>query len=230
MDEKTDHDDQELEDDDDGLELLGPTVISCASQSALWGSAGLAFFWAALSVYATINFIGASPDWDRDGPILVGALLVFPGLAIFLLIKALFAARRYNRYGKSVFELAPSGAYLGESMKGLIRPSVVLSPNGPAELTLECRGTKVIRSAGKVRHETRSLWKESKKVPANTYHSSRTFPIDWKIPNPAALEAFSGEGRSIDWVLSLEVPTDGINFKAEFPIPVFTREETDDTA
>lgn len=219
---------EEFEDDEASrnVKLSTPTLISSSNQSEMWGSIGVALFWTALSIYMVFKIFGITADWSKDGPILAVVLIVFPGVSICLLIQALIAARRYDKFGKSVFELSAQGAYVGKTMRGVIRPSKVLNPLAPSELTLECTETRQIRSAsGKTRSETRSIWKESKTIPVNTYRSSRTFPVEWNIPESAMSVSDKRAKGTINWVLRLKVPTDGVDYKSEFPISVWSSEE-----
>ena len=157
-----------------------------------------------------------------DGNYILVVFLSFPliGLAVFGAF--LYMLLRHFRYGVSVFHMAKVPGILGGPLSGAVMTKVKVSPTEAFEVKLENR-----RVSGNGKHSnTITLWKTSRRLRGDLAEDDPThsaIPVLFAIPFDA--EETSLE-EQISWHLTVEAKTPGIDYKAEFEVPVFRTEES----
>ena len=150
--------------------------------------------------------------------------LIFPLLGLGLIVWAARAFLHWKKFGDSVFEMSTFPGVVGGPLAGRILTSVDIQPISGFDLTLSSIH-RVTTGSGKNRSTTeRVQWQDTQHIDRETldYDPTRSsIPVSFSIP----YEAEPTEERSADdetlWRLEVAAETAGIDFSAQFEIPVF---------
>ena len=207
-------------------------VVLCWVIAALWN--GFVWTWMML--------IWGDPE--ERAVVKVLALFGLIGLGLFV-----WAVRRtwaWFRYGGSVLELASTPGVIGGTLEGRIQTGLQTFPTKPIQLVLTCiRQSEVTRGSGRRRESEISintLWETDRSVAVGRLtRGPRGLSIPLRIMIPYGLRGSdnSDPNNQIRWQLVVSCPLPGIDFRAEFNVPVFatadskrewTREKVDEMA
>jgi len=175
-------------------------------------SSGAGFDW------SSINW--KNPDWSNIdwvnfafevGPLLIASLLV---------LWAIRATIRWRKFGNSTLDLKGGAGRVGGVLTGLIRTSVDFRPSGDFKVALRC--VEAITSGSgknrKTRHHTR--WENEQIIPSARVSMRIGVPVSFTIP-AECMETNSPLARgTVTWKLLIDAPTPGVNYSAEFFVPV----------
>ena len=235
----------DLENDVDDLPRK-PLEIASDTASSAAISWGFSLFIAALTGYGAYSMTRGEVNWSRDWPILGAFVMLFPAIAAFLVLSSIWATMLLKKQGRTVLHI-PSGFVVeGESLRGFIVCSRALKLRGPARLCLECleRRTVPDREDGGTRTETRkvvsleqTIEPESQGAVARNTRApgcGTRFALDIAVPKlsrvpnplPTARGTVSKSAR-VQWNVSLEAPTSGLDFQAHFDLIVLAPEQSD---
>jgi hypothetical protein len=150
--------------------------------------------------------------------------LIFPLVGVALIIWATRAFLHWKKFGDSVFEMSEFPGVIGGSLAGRILTSVDIQPISGFDLTLSSIH-RVTTGSGKNRSTSeRVQWQETRHIDRETLDFDPTrssIPVSFTIP----FEAEPTEERSADdetlWRLEVAAETAGIDFSAQFEVPVF---------
>ncbi len=229
----------DLESDDPG-----PLHISCDTRGDARTSWIMSVVCASLAGYGAYQMSRGPLDWKRDGPILAIFLIVFPGIALLIVLGSIWTTFRWRRQGESTLEIPWPYGRSGQPLRGVIRSARHLPIVGPARVTLERLETRVTRHAGKTRTRTDCTWRASHEVAATlgspplrvsattgppTSAGGTVFPVQIEIPADVRAPglASGGDGR-VKWALTLEAPTLGVDYMVRFDIPAYAIQGDDD--
>jgi hypothetical protein len=179
---------------------------------AVWAAALLwNLFWSPL-------YFGLS-DGLRDGSRMALAGLIVPLAGIVLIIQALRARRRWERFGGSTLQMAEALPSIGGRLVGRIISDRLPADAASIRLRLTCLRRERRRGLG----VGGLVWETEKTVPANPARATGTIPVEFDIP--AHCEP-SSEPRSsssyIQWVLQATAEAPGADFAARFEVPVYS--------
>jgi hypothetical protein len=191
--------------------------------NAGWALLGFAVFWNAIAGGMTYAI------WKGTGP--RGPehyfILLFPLIGTLVLVAGVYGLLRRRRYGVPVLELATLPAPLGRALAGHVRVPRGLEPD--RQMTIWLRSIRrTVTGTGKNRQTSETtLWEDRRSIPGSIRAGDGvTIPI--AIPIPADAVATDG-GNPFDrvlWRLVVRSEVPGVDFEAQFEVPVFRTEES----
>ncbi|WP_218932176.1 DUF3592 domain-containing protein [Adhaeretor mobilis] len=194
--------------------------IESNQQYAIWFAWGFAFFWNLISWAASISAFTTAKDlplWTYT------IILGFPVIGLYLLGWAIYTTLQRARWGNSVFEMANVPGVIGGQLAGVIHVPGQLRPDDGVLLSLTryVRRTKQTSDGDETYDDPQ--W-QSDKLISRTMPGTKggaAIPVAFHIPfeqHPTDEE----EGHL--WKLEAESNTPGVNYQAEFAVPVFRTE------
>ncbi len=165
--------------------------------------------------------------------------LLFASLGLILLAAAVKKTLAWFRFGASTLELTENPGVIGGTIEGRIRTRLSKPPRGPVQLTLSClrrrssTGKSRSGQTGRTRHDVRSdlLWQGSRRVPEEQLERTPRgliIPVKLHIPSGLLGADSSAPDDRIIWTLAVAADIPGVDFNAEFTVPVFVTEDSDD--
>jgi len=150
--------------------------------------------------------------------------LVFPLVGLGLIVWAARAFLHWKKFGDSVFEMSTFPGVVGGPLAGRILTSVDIQAISGFDLTLSSIH-RVTTGSGKNRSTSeRVQWQEIRHIDreALDYDPTRSsIPVDFTIPFEAEpTEERSGDDETL-WRLEATAETAGIDYSAQFDVPVF---------
>jgi len=195
-------------------------VISAGTKGKMVGMFIFAAFWNLISS-PMLFFV---PGEVRDGNYAALLGLLFPLVGVGLIVAALRLALLWRRYGVTVFEMASVPGVVGGSLQGRIRIPTVVMADEDASITLECVNRRTTGS-GKNRSTSENiLWHADTAIPRNGLEQearATLLPIDFAIPADQPPTDDSNSNDQILWRLRAKIATAGVDFAADFEVPVF---------
>lgn len=168
-----------------------------------------------VGIYIISNMPPAAPPDD----IFVYAMWgIFPLLGSCFGVLGIRALVRMNKFGTTLLTIRNMNGTIGGSLNGTIQSTVELKPKGDYSLTLECI-EKIATSENKSKLKTR--WKGNTTYRSQAVSSKAGIPVSFTIPAQLPESNLSHGHGQIQWILSIEAPTSGLNYKAKFVVPVF---------
>lgn len=188
----------------------------------------------------------ATPEW----PVLL--VLLFPLVGTLLAYQSYKAYKRRQRFGTSEMEMETMPARLGTRMLADVRARLPRSefPEHGVQVQLSCYRRTVHRKTTtdsdgdrktKLEEKKRLLWRGEKQMRARTYNGEQAcIPVSFEVPaelpestakkRPKKYLARTGKADTI-WEVSVRAEIPGVDYAAEFEIPVYEVEEDEhDTA
>lgn len=165
---------------------------------------------------------------DPEKKDMLKVLSLFCLIGVCLLVWAIRRTWAWLRFGNSVLELASTPGVIGGTLEGRIQTGVRTLPTKPVQLVLSCirerrveRGTRCNRESDITRN---TVWETDRSVSVGRLtQGPRGLEIPVRIAIPYGLPGSddSDMNNRILWqlVVSCEVP--GIDFRADFQVPVF---------
>lgn len=187
--------------------------------------AGMAFmgffalFWNSISW--PIVFFGILPE-IADGSYFLAIFLLFPLIGLIVIGVFVYMLLRYLRYGTSVFHMAKVPGVIGGPISGVVLSKVKVSPAEAFEVELVNRR---VTSHGE-NSTTVTLWETSRCIRGELAEHDPTqsaVPVLFAIPFDAQP---TDPDSGVSWHLIVQAKTPGIDYKAEFEVPVFRTEES----
>jgi hypothetical protein len=164
------------------------------------------------------------PNFIRTGDPRVFLLLGFNLLGAILIVKALRATMEYRRFGDTYFEFDSLPFAPGERVGGRIQ----LKFETRAEHGIDLRLTsvrKIITGSGKSSTTSQVvLWQADKNVPAEALAPGplgRAIPVDFLPPADCLPTNHDNPNDQILWLLHAQADVPGVDYSADFEIPVF---------
>lgn len=185
----------------------------------------LALFWNAIS--SPILFI--LPGELAKGKYVALLLLLFPAIGVGMAYAAGVSLARYRRFGKTFLELVTNPVIPGEGLRGrIISETLVSAPS--VELTLICQRSDRIRSGGKTRHETTTVWSVNQEAAIQQGQSTRgksVINVEFALPTGVVPTSEDPNANpQFAWKLLAKAKLEGADFSAEFDLPVFNKKQS----
>lgn len=196
--------------------------IECSNQGGMIGIWIFAVIWSAFSFPAAYEpLMGIINDGQYAGAF----ILIFPVIGILLLYVAVWLTIRWRKFGRSFFEISNQTGYIGGELKGVVRTSVDIQATDSFTLKLKCLES-ITTGSGKSRSTTtHTRWEQEKKVPHGGVSSRMGLPVSFSIPNSCMETADASATGTVAWNLSIHAPVKGVDYSADFKVPVFKRRE-----
>jgi hypothetical protein len=163
----------------------------------------------------------------QNYPVLVG--LVFPVMGVGFLIWAVRLTIRWMRFGKSVLELATLPGVIGGSLAGTIHTTLPREATEGMRLSLRSINRKVRRKHRKRDVREKILWEESLAVPREQLSvgmKGAAVPFSFRVPFDCRETTDEGSDDQIIWLLHAKGAVAGVDYDAEFELPVFRTEDS----
>ncbi|TFG47947.1 MAG: hypothetical protein E4H38_07285, partial [Gemmatimonadales bacterium] len=185
-------------------------------------------------IWALLWLLWGNPDKTS----MIKVAVLFAILGVILLAAAVKKTLAWFRFGSSVLELAANPGVIGGNVEGRIRTRLANPPQGPVQLTLTCLrrraslGKSRSGQTGRTRHDVRSdvIWQGGRRVSAEQLElNPRGLIIPVKLHIPCGLESTdsSDPDDQIIWILATAADIPGVDFNADFTVPVFATEASD---
>jgi hypothetical protein len=163
----------------------------------------------------------------QDPTYIIPAALGLVGLLV--LFGAIRATIRFERFGKTYFEMASLPFSPGSRVAGAIHIRLDTDVPHGIDLKLWCTRT-VVSGSGKERSVHKMpLWEESKNSPATSF--ARTpldtiIPVEFTIPPDAPETDHDNPNDQIQWSLKVKADVPGVSYSDEFELPIFRKAQS----
>jgi hypothetical protein len=201
----------------------GKVVQEGAGQSGML--IGFAIVWNVFSWGFLALWAAGEPAWPR-------VLLLFPAVGVAIAVLAVRARIREKKFGTSVVECRTMPAWLGERFEGTVETGVPLRGRGEKAFTvrLRCvrRSSRTVRGSdgrGETRVSEETLWEHEETVRGAVAAKGPTFQVRLELRIPDGLpatELVPDDDRPL-WRLQLRAEDEGVDYAADFEIPVYAR-------
>lgn len=166
---------------------------------------------------------------DSPNPIL---LWVNVGLNVVGLGLAAHAARlvwRRWRFGRSTFEMASTPGVIGGQLAGVVHVRGSVPVENGVTARLVCLESRTTHRQGKTNTVQVTLWQDERHIAETLGHGGRrtAIPIRFTIPS-VAKGADPDAERPVNWKLKLKSVGAGPDYHAEFDVPVYLTEDSQD--
>lgn len=201
--------------------------IDDTTRRTLWTSWFVAIFWNLISF--PVGLVGARTALEEGNPAAYLALL-FPLVGSGILVWAIRATLRYQKYGISRLELSTIPGTIARTLAGTVRVTSVLQPEG-FDVSLSCIRRLTTRSGKDTSTSETILWQEENRVrgePSRDYSGLGTrIPIVFRIPADAQASDTSNPRDQVIWRLTLSASVPGVDYESVFEVPVFRTPASD---
>lgn len=153
---------------------------------------------------------------------LIGFLFPLGGFG--LLVWAGRAFIRWKKFGDSVFEMSTFPGVIGGRLAGRVLTSIDLDPSAGFLVTLNNINRVTTGSGDNRSTSERILWQDERHLLEESaqYDPSRSeIPVEFQIPFDASPTEERSDDDQVLWRLQVEAEVPGVDFDAQFEIPVF---------
>lgn len=155
-------------------------------------------------------------------------VLLFPAIGAVILLSGLYMLARLARYGVPVFELATLPAPLGRVLAGHVRVPRGLPASSEVRVALRAIHRTVTRSGKNTNTREDVVWETSRILPGVLASGAgMTIPIAIAIPREAPETTVANDNDRILWRLEVQSVVPGVDFLAQFEVPVFYTPESE---
>ena len=164
------------------------------------------------------------PDLLRKSDPRVFILLGFNLFSAILIINAIRATIRHERFGNSYCEFDPLPISPGKRMTGRIQLRFETQANHGIDLRLSCV-RRIVTGSGKNQTTSKvTLWQADKNVPSGALEAGplgRAIPVEFDIPAESLVTDHSNPSDQILWQLHAKADVPGVDYSDDFELPVF---------
>ena len=200
--------------------------VSAGAKGSMIGTAIFAVLWNLIS--APVLFFVPTEVVEGNHAALLA--LVFPAVGLLLMAWAVRAFLRWRKFGSAVFELSTNPGALGGHLEGQIHTNIRGALDEGFEVSLTCTRTVTTGSGDNRSSHDDVLWQDAVVVPRGALGLAAgglTVPVRFTIPMDAAPASDPDADQPIHWKLSAEAEMTGVDFAAEFKVPVFKTDASD---
>jgi hypothetical protein len=159
----------------------------------------------------------------------VVVVMLFPVAGVYLLILAMRLTIRWEKFGKTWFDLGTFPGVIGKELRGTIHVKLPQPPQGAVTLKLSCIN-RIVSGSGKHQStEEKILWREEYALPWEEVQAGPIgsgIPVAFKIPMDALDTNTENSKNSIIWCLQADAKTPGVDYEDVFEVPVFRTAES----
>ena len=181
----------------------------------------LALFWNAICIPVAVGVIPALAHKDH-----LRALypLIFCLVGLAMLVSALRATLRKQRFGNSYFEFYALPFRPGERVSGKVNLRFETQAEHGIDLRLSCIRRTVTGSGDHANTSETVLWQSEQNVPGGAVGPGplgRAIPVDFLIPANAYVTDQENPHDQVFWRLHAQADVPGIDYSDNFDVPVF---------
>lgn len=200
--------------------------IVCSKRNAMYGLWLFGFLWGIPS-FAGTYFVWT--DADAAGDPVRFIVLLFPLVGLAVLAGAVYMTMQHLKYGVSRFRMASMPGVIGGALSGIIQVDRHIEPEDGFHLSLRCI-RRYTTGSGKNRSTREdTVWEEKRTMRRELLDTDRTrtvIPVLFGIPYAAEQTTAMGGGNGILWRLLAHARTPGVDYAAQFDVPVFRTPES----
>jgi hypothetical protein len=178
----------------------------------------------ALLWYGMVGLVGwAADSSDPRSSGADAALYVFGLAGLLPLALAVFTTWRALRFRRSTFELDAVPLALGGWVSGVVDAPALVAAAGTFEVTLDCVDVTV---SGRSTFRT-TKWRQEVAVDAAGVErgpKGLRIPVAIAVPADALATTRLTGGSGVEWMLSVKAALPGLDYGADFIVPVFAPE------
>lgn len=168
--------------------------------------------------------LGMVPQMLRQRDLRAIFVLCFCSFGVFLIVRAVRATIRHDRFGNSYFEFDALPFSPGERLSGRIHLRFETQAAHGIDLRLTCI-RRVITGSGKNQNTSNiTLWQTDKNIPSGAVAPGplgRAIPVDFELPAEALDTNSNNPTDQILWLLHAGADVPGVDYSDDFEIPVF---------
>lgn len=168
--------------------------------------------------------LGLIPDLLRKSDPRVFILLGFNLFSAILIINAIRATIRHERFGNDYCEFDPLPISPGRRMTGRIQLRFETQAAHGIDLRLTCV-RRIVTGSGKNQTTSKvTLWQADKNVPSGALEPGplgRAIPVEFDVPADALITDQSNPSDQILWLLHAQADVPGVDYSDDFELPVF---------
>jgi hypothetical protein len=207
------------------------------------GVARLILWWIVAGLWNGFMLILIAVFWgDPENEDVVKVLSLFELVGVGILIWAVRRTWAWLRYGGSVLELSSTPGVIGGMLEGQIQTGIRTFPTKPVQLVLTCLRRRYVKRRKESNTTTDILWEADRGVEAGRFARGPrglAIPVRIAIPYGLPCSDSSDPDNQIHWQLVISSDLPGVDFRAEFRVPVFvtadskndwTKEKVDEMA
>jgi hypothetical protein len=176
---------------------------------------------------------GMAPQLLRRGDPRVIIVLGFCSLGVVLIVRAIRATLRHERFGNTYFEFDSLPFSPGERVGGRIHLRFETQAAHGIDLRLTCV-RRIITGSGNNRSTSNvTLWQADKNVPSGAVAPGplgRAIPVDFELPRESLITDHRNASDQILWLLHAQADVPGVNYSDDFELPVFRTAESPQAA
>jgi len=181
-----------------------------------------AVFWNAISSAAAVV---ALPPLLRSSDLKALFPLAFCLIGAILLVVAIRASIRRERFGDTYFEFAALPSVPGNRLRGAIHLRFNTTAARGIDLRLSCVRQVVTHSGDGNTTNQILLWQDMQNVPGDSVRVGPTgeacVAVDFAIPRDALETNQVSSNDQVLWILHAEAEVPGVNYSDDFEVPVF---------
>jgi hypothetical protein len=174
--------------------------------------------WPALIGLYSMDALQFGPQW---------LFLLFPVIGLLVAWWAVYVVIRRIRWGVSEFELVSIPGVLGGPLAGMVHVPRRIAAESGYTIRLACVQAIRERSGGKSSTREVIRWSHAKTISRDLRGEGdrTTIPVQFIIP----YDQPGSDRDDIKWKLTAEAATEGVDYRAEFEVPVFETEASSQT-
>jgi len=158
----------------------------------------------------------------QDPKLIVPA--AFEAVGLIMLFAAVRATIRFERFGRTYFEMASLPFSPGSRLAGSIHVQLNADAGRGVDLSLSCIRRVVIGSGHDESVQQVPLWEDSKSLSAASLNRDplgTLIPVEFALPADAFQTSHDNQQDQVLWILKVTVDVPGVNYSDEFELPVF---------
>lgn len=198
------------------------------------GVAELVLWWVVAGVWNGFMLILIAAFWgDPEYDDVVKVVALFELIGVGILVLAVKRTWLWIRFGRSVLELASVPGVIGGTLEGRIETGIRAFPTKPVQLILTCerirRVVRRVKGGQESDTTTAILWQTDRDVEAGRFTRGPrglSIPVQIAIPYGLSGSDNSDPHNDIHWHLVVSCDLPGVDFQADFAVPVFVTEKS----
>src|SRR5579864_8697798 len=158
----------------------------------------------------------------QDPKLIVPA--AFEAAGLIVLVAAVRATIRFERFGRTYFEMASLPFSPGSRVAGAIHVQLNADATRGVDLNLQCIRRVVIGSGKDSSVQQVPLWEDSKTLSAASLNRDplgTLIPVEFALPADAFQTSHDNQQDQVLWMLKVKADVPGVNYSDEFELPVF---------
>ena len=200
-----------------------------SSAASLAGALLFAAFWNTFCIVIWLAFLSAGKVSRTDEQVFWWFMTPFTIVGLGMIVWAGVSLMRWRKFGRSVFQMASVPGVIGGQLAGVIRTPVKIEPADCFRIKLSCIHCVTPRaSRGQVSRNI--IWQDEQVVTRDLLQrdvAHSAIPVLFQIPYQCR-QIDDGEPNSaILWRLEVLAKMPGVDYGAEFDVPVFKTPQSD---